>query len=647
MATLGPTATKVDVSTFANFATFADNTQGINKALTNFGWTRTADLNQINWGATPTAVPFTGTGYPITNQPTVNYKINARGNWVTGTNYAIGDVVFDTTTQSSYYTFLAITNSTTVPSTDTTHFLVYHYEIWNTADTVVFNITNVSRTAGGLATFTCTNRLKAGFVVVIAGLTNVPSLNGTWTVASTGVAGSPPVNVFTVQTGGGTVGSTADTGTATYSMQTICMKLEYWGNTAAYTAEPWVRLSFGTSTDGLGNLSGNFIGGNNSFQQTTGNFLYCDLRPNTAAGGNQATARWQCIWSGSSSRFGTALWYNDSSAAFAAYAGSIFWVVERAHDDAGNEIDDYFTYLCGCTGSANGIFGQTNQVLEQRSILKYNPTASVSNVTIDGSNNLSIVYTTLNISGYRFAAGAVVLLSGFNQANFLNGQFIQVVPIALTSVANAAGGSTVYTGTVPNGGSNFYVGTNVTVAGFTTAANRGTFACTASTTTTLTLSNASGVSETNPATAQASGILNGVFTHAAYGPTAPDVGVGLMRLSTSSSTFVPISGTGGVCYADPRVATPLTSLSTLLVNGNTTMLPIYPIPGFVGNPMTVAQVVRSADENAHDTTSTTVTLYGATRTYYFPQGATGSNPYNLFGSSDYGTTNGGFVLRWD
>lgn len=70
-----------------------------------------------------------------------------------------------------------------------------------------------------------------------------------------------------------------------------------------------------------------------------------------------------------------------------------------------------------------------------------------------------------------------------------------------TSVANAAAGSTVYTGT-PTGGSGFAssVGQSFLVAGFTNSANNGTFPCTAATATTVTLTNASGVAETHAAT---------------------------------------------------------------------------------------------------------------------------------------------------
>ena len=73
------------------------------------------------------------------------------------------------------------------------------------------------------------------------------------------------------------------------------------------------------------------------------------------------------------------------------------------------------------------------------------------------------------------------------------------VGYTLTSVANASGGSTVYTGTV-TGSYASAVGQNFIVAGFTNSANNGTFPCTASTSTTITLTNASGVAETHAGT---------------------------------------------------------------------------------------------------------------------------------------------------
>ena len=71
----------------------------------------------------------------------------------------------------------------------------------------------------------------------------------------------------------------------------------------------------------------------------------------------------------------------------------------------------------------------------------------------------------------------------------------------LTAAANASGGTTVYTGTITNGATNTWQGQYFTVAGFTNVANNGTFICTASSGTTITLANTGGVSETHAGTA--------------------------------------------------------------------------------------------------------------------------------------------------
>jgi hypothetical protein len=81
--------------------------------------------------------------------------------------------------------------------------------------------------------------------------------------------------------------------------------------------------------------------------------------------------------------------------------------------------------------------------------------------------------------------------------------------VALTSVANAAGGSTVYTGKVGHS-TNFYAGYKLTIAGFLNTPNNGVFLCTASTTTTLTLANANGLLETDPGTATPTFSITGV-----------------------------------------------------------------------------------------------------------------------------------------
>lgn len=79
--------------------------------------------------------------------------------------------------------------------------------------------------------------------------------------------------------------------------------------------------------------------------------------------------------------------------------------------------------------------------------------------------------------------------------------------IIFTSVANASGGNTVYTGTITNGASNAFVGLKFSVSGFTLGVNNGTFTCVASTATTLTLNNAFGQAETTTGNAISAGAV--------------------------------------------------------------------------------------------------------------------------------------------
>jgi hypothetical protein len=100
----------------------------------------------------------------------------------------------------------------------------------------------------------------------------------------------------------------------------------------------------------------------------------------------------------------------------------------------------------------------------------------------------STIYTqgqVVNYSGSPFIALANV---GLNQG---------VSPEALSfSITSVAGGTGVYTGTITGGAANAFAGYYFVVTGFSNLPNNGTFVCTASTTTTLTLQNAASVTET-------------------------------------------------------------------------------------------------------------------------------------------------------
>lgn len=73
--------------------------------------------------------------------------------------------------------------------------------------------------------------------------------------------------------------------------------------------------------------------------------------------------------------------------------------------------------------------------------------------------------------------------------------------LSLTSVATTIGSTAVYTGTITGGASNAFVGMSFIVTTFGSSNNNGTFTCTASTSTTLTLSNTLATSESIAASA--------------------------------------------------------------------------------------------------------------------------------------------------
>jgi hypothetical protein len=121
----------------------------------------------------------------------------------------------------------------------------------------------------------------------------------------------------------------------------------------------------------------------------------------------------------------------------------------------------------------------------------------------------------------------------------------------LTSVASSSGNTAVYTGTITGGGSNAFAGYTFVVAGFVThTSNNGEFICTASGTTTLTLENASAVSETHAATATSEEITAGnQLTYVAY-PVKTLTG-NTYQPSGTSSAVATVSATGLITAVKP------------------------------------------------------------------------------------------------
>lgn len=141
--------------------------------------------------------------------------------------------------------------------------------------------------------------------------------------------------------------------------------------------------------------------------------------------------------------------------------------------------------------------------------------------------------------------------------------------LTLSAAATASGGTTVYTGTITGGGSNAFAGVLFSVAGFDTAANNGSFECTASSTTTLTLANAAGVADTHAATASSTtttavytGTVTGGGSSAFEGFTFVVAGFdtaannGTFQCSASTTTTLTLLNPNAVADTHAATATP-------------------------------------------------------------------------------------------
>lgn len=179
--------------------------------------------------------------------------------------------------------------------------------------------------------------------------------------------------------------------------------------------------------------------------------------------------------------------------------------------------------------------------------------------TITGGGSSSLVGQAYNVTGFLTAANNGVFTCTASTTSILtlnNTSGAAETALVLTAAANANAGTTAYTGTITGGGSNALVGQKFVVAGFDTSANNGVFTCTASTTTILTLSNASGVSDTHAGTATPTGVatpvgvanLEGtsVLVYTAYEPSVATisstglvtaVAVGWTNIEVSYPTF--------------------------------------------------------------------------------------------------------------
>jgi len=173
----------------------------------------------------------------------------------------------------------------------------------------------------------------------------------------------------------------------------------------------------------------------------------------------------------------------------------------------------------------------------------------------------------------------------------------------LTSVNNAGGGKTVYNGTITGGNANAYVGATVVVAGFTNPKNNGTFTCTASSNTSLTLNNANGVAQTQAATATVTtsttynGTITGGAGNAYNGDTVVVTGFvnaannGTFKATASSATTLTLNNLASVAETDPGTATITFGTSTVYTGTITGGIN----NGFAGDSFTIAGFTQAAD----------------------------------------------------
>ena len=191
------------------------------------------------------------------------------------------------------------------------------------------------------------------------------------------------------------------------------------------------------------------------------------------------------------------------------------------------------------------------------------------------------------------------------------------VTLTLTAAANAAGGNTVYTGTITGGNANAYVGDTVVVAGFTNGRDNGTFTCTASSNTTITLNNANGVLQAHAATATVTtgAVYTGTITGGAGNAFAGDTVVvsgftnagnnGTFTATASSATTLTLNNKAPVAETDPATATVVTAAGTSTVylgtitggTGN----------GFAGDSFVIAGFTNAGNNGTFTCTASTAT----------------------------------------
>lgn len=193
------------------------------------------------------------------------------------------------------------------------------------------------------------------------------------------------------------------------------------------------------------------------------------------------------------------------------------------------------------------------QILVQGNALPLSNIPGKNNVTLslsgtNGPTSFQLNPVLADVADVPVSLGTQLVLSAVAAAT--------PAALVLTSAATSAG-ATNYVGTITGGASNGLVGKEFTVAGFTNAVNNGTFICTASSSSSLVLSNPNGVAETHAATAQDqsavavyTGTITGGGSNAFVGETF--VIAGFTNASNNGSFICTASTTTTLTLANPN-----------------------------------------------------------------------------------------------
>ena len=226
------------------------------------------------------------------------------------------------------------------------------------------------------------------------------------------------------------------------------------------------------------------------------------------------------------------------------------------------------------------------------------------------------------VSGYNVYRGT---LPGNESSIPYNSSLVTSLPVMLlTSVAASVSGSAVYTGTIPGGAGNAMAGFSFTVAGFAPVLGaEGTFACTASTATTLTLSNPTASAGSASATAkqvpqfidtavfpgrvysyEITAVMNGVESADSIGLLSAPVPFGFSPSGPSLN---------GLDNFEVLAATTITSTGATTIAGDIGVYPGTALTGFP--PAIISGVSHLADYVSQAGQTAALSLYNALVAY--------------------------------